>query len=427
MLKRNILGNTALMSALASAGLLIVSAGANAADSLEAALKESKAQLNLRPRYENVTQESLVPGSSSIHSDAFTLKTRLTFTTGSFFDTLAVLEFDDVTSLKDEDYADGAGNGQQGPVIADPEGTEINQAYLSFKGLDKTDLRYGRQRILLDNERFVGGVGWRQNEQTYDSVTIYNTSVAGLTAFLGHIYNVNRIFGEASTLNAGRFHMDSNLLNVKYDFQGIGALSGYYYDLDYLEELPGASTRTMGVRFAGSAKVEAFTLGYELEYATQSENADNPADFDVDYYLLSGTVGVGAFTFGLAQEVLGADEDAGVAFSTPLATLHKFQGWADMFLGTPAAGIEDTYVTFKVVLPMGMDVVAMYHMFESDIDTANGETGYGDEFDVALTKKFANGASVMLKYADFSGEGDAAFANLRNDVSKTWIMLNYAI
>lgn len=421
MLKRNILGNTALISALASAGLLTVPAGANAADSLEAALKESTAKLSFRPRYENVTQESPAPGASPAHSDAFTLKTRLTFTTGSFFDTSAVLEFDDVTALKDEDYNDTAGNGQDNPAIADPEGTEVNQVYLSYKGLDKTDIRYGRQRILLDNERFVGGVGWRQNEQTYDSLSVTNTSIPNLTGFLAHLYNVNRITGEDA--DNGRYHMDSTLLNLKYAIAGVGAVSGYYYDLDYLEELPAASSKTMGVRFAGSTKLDPVTLGYEAEYATQSESADNPTDFDADYYLLGASVTFDIFTVGIAQEVLGADEDAGVAFSTPLATLHKFQGWADQFLATPNTGIEDTYVTFKVVLPMGMDLLAMYHQFESDADRAD-DNEYGDEIDVALTKKFSNGATIQLKYVDFSGNEDGLKTD---DVSKVWVMATYEI
>lgn len=427
MVNRNILGNTALISALIGTGLLAVPVGANAADSIEAALKESKTQLSLRPRYENVTQESLATGDTT-HSDAVTLKTRLTFTTGSFFDTSAVLEFDDITALKDEDYNDGAGNGQDGPVIADPELTEVNQVYLSYKGLDKTDIRYGRQRILLDNERFVGGVGWRQNEQTFDAVSVGNTSLAGLTGYLAHLYNVNRIFGEDSVgANVGEYHMDSYLLNLKYAFDGVGALSGYYYDLDYLDVAPALSTKTMGVRFAGSTKLDPVTLGYEVEYATQSESGENATEFDADYYLVSANVGISGFGFGLAQEVLGADDDAGRAFATPLATLHKFQGWADLFLATPAAGIEDTYVTFTAGLPMGMSFMAMYHIFEADGETSNGESSYGDEIDVSLTKKFSNGATIMLKYADFSGEEDAAYANLRNDVSKVWVMATYAI
>ena len=431
MANSKMLRKTALFTALASTGMFALPNGAMAADTLEAALKESKTQLLLRPRYENVTQESLVTDDVQ-HSDAFTLKTRLTFTTGSFFDTSVLLEFDDTTALKDEDYSDGAGNGQAGPVIADPELTEINQVYLSYKGLDKTDFRYGRQRILLDNERFVGGVGWRQNEQTYDAVSVANTSIPGLTGFLAHVYNVNRIFGEDSTsANVGEYHTDTTLLNVKYAFEGIGALSGYYYDLDYLEVAPALSTKTMGVRFAGSTKLDPVTLGYEVEYATQSESGDSTKDFDADYYLVSATVGFDVFTFGIAQEVLGADDgakiagaDANVAFTTPLATLHKFQGWADLFLATPEFGIEDTYVTFKAGLPMGMELLAMYHIFESDIDTNVDENSYGNEIDVALSKKFSNGATLMLKYADFSGEEDGLF---KTDVSKVWVMATYAI
>ena len=426
MANSNLLGKTALISALAGTGLFAFPMGAMAADTLADALKESKTQLMLRPRYENVNQEDLTTDVKN-SSDAFTLKTRLTFTTGSFFDTSAVLEFDDVTSLKDEDYNDGAGNGGASPVIADPVGTEVNQAYLSYKGLDKTDFRYGRQRILLDNERFVGGVGWRQNEQTYDSFSVTNTSVPGLTGFLARIYTVHRIFGDDSTANAGLYSMDTNLLNVKYDIPVVGSLTGYYYDLDYLEAAPALSTKTMGLRLSGAAKLDPVTLGYELEYAKQSETGDNPTEFDANYYLISSTITYDVFTFGIAQEVLGADEDAGKSFATPLATLHKFQGWADMFLGTPAAGVQDSYATFKVGLPMNMGLIAMYHSFESDVDTPTGENSYGSEFDVAFTKKFDFGATVMLKYADFSGEEKAAYAGLRNDVTKFWLMATYAI
>ena len=45
-------------------------------------------------------------------------------------------------------------------------------------------------------------------------------------------------------------------------------------------------------------------------------------------------------------ELLGSD-DGKVAFNTPLATKHKFNGWADKFLGTPKEGLEDVYLTAK--------------------------------------------------------------------------------
>lgn len=388
-----------------------------AADSLEGALKESTAKLSFRPRYENVE----VPAGTS---EALTLKTRLTFSTGSFYDVSAVLEFDDVTSLKSVDYLDGT-NGLSGPAIVDPEGTEVNQAYLSYKGLDSTELKWGRQRILLDNQRFIGGVAWRQNEQTYGSFAASNSSVENLDLFYGYIFNVNRIWGEQATPPLGRNAHETHLLNAKYTIDGLGAISAYYYDIDN-QDLAALSNATMGVRFAGDMAFDSFKLGYELEYADQQESGDAP-DYSADYFLASVSGTMSGFTLGVAHEVLGADTDINKGFTTSLATLHKFQGWADKFLGTPGTGIEDTYITFKAGLPMGMAFTAIFHDFESAEDTGILGSDFGSEIDVSLAKKFSNGASLLLKYADFSGEKDAAHTPAQTDVTKIWIMATYAI
>ncbi|MEE2730443.1 MAG: alginate export family protein [Pseudomonadota bacterium] len=415
----------AISSILGAMGIAIPF-NAMAADSLEGALKESTTKLNLRPRYENV--EAVTAAGDESRSEAATLRTRLTFTTGSFYDFSAVLEFDDVTSLKDVDYFDGV-NSKDGPIIPDPEGTEVNQAYLAYSGLADTKFIWGRQRILLDNQRFVGGVGWRQNEQTYDAFSIANSSIPGLSAFYANISNVNRIFGEQATPDVvpaarlGDHTEETNLLNVGYTIDGIGKISAYYYDIDNLDAV-GLSNTSMGVRFAGATEMDAIKLDYELEWAEQEETGDNPTEYTADYTLISLSGTMSGFTLGLAQETLGADDDAGVGFTTSLATLHKFQGWADVFLATPGTGVEDMYVTFKAGLPMGMSFIAMYHEFESAEDVAAGTSSdFGSEIDMALSKKFSNGATLLLKYADFSG-GDDYFTT---DVTKVWVMAEYAI
>ena len=420
------------ISSLLSAMGIAVPYNAMAADTLEGALKESTAKLSLRPRYEKVDTEALATGDEG-SAEAFTLKTRLTYTTGSFFDVSALLEFDDVTSLKSVNYNDGV-NGKTGPGIVDPEGTEVNQAYLSYKGLSDTDFKWGRQRILLDNQRFVGGVGWRQNEQTYDAFSVGNTSIPGLSAFYANISNVNRIVGEQSA--AGDHTQDTNLLNVGYEFAGIGKLSAHYYDIDNKDNAALAN-ETMGVRFAGATDLDALKIAYELEWADQEETGDGTVEYSADYTLISVMGTMSGFSLGIAQEVLGGDTDATViatgadaqkGFTTSLATLHKFQGWADVFLATPGTGIEDMYVTFKAGLPMGMTFIAVYHDFESSEDVADGfSSDFGSEIDVALTKKFSNGATLQLKYADFSGEEDAAYGNATSDVSKLWFTATYAI
>src|SRR5688500_6320652 len=70
-----------------------------------------------------------------------------------------------------DDYNDTLpGNGVEPfPTVADPENLELNRLQVSYMK-DGTGVTVGRQRIVLDNERFVGNVGWRQNEQTFDAV-----------------------------------------------------------------------------------------------------------------------------------------------------------------------------------------------------------------------------------------------------------------
>ncbi len=416
------MGKTIALTSLLSSLGLAVPYNAMAAETLAEALKESTTKLSLRPRYERVDEDSATVDNVS---EALTLQTRLTFTTGNFYDVSAVLEFDDVTALMPVSYNDGAGSGEPGPVIADPEGTEVNQAYLSYTGLESTDFRWGRQRILLDNQRFVGGVGWRQNEQTYDAFSVGNKSISNLSVFLARISNVNRIFGENSTANPGDLSQETYLLNLGYKVGEVGSLVYYYYDIDSLTAgSENLSNKTMGLRFSGATALSEVKLGYELEFAQQSESGDSTLDYSADYYHVGVSGTMSGFTLGIAQELLGADGTDG-KFITPLATLHKFQGWADVFLITPAQGIKDTYLTFKAGLPWGMGLTAMYHMFESDEDTTATTNDFGTEIDVALDKKFSNGVTVLLKYADFSGEEGSG--DYDKDVEKFWLMATYAI
>ena len=60
--------------------------------------------------------------------------------------------------------------------------------------------------------------------------------------------------------------------------------------------------------------------------------------------LSRGSLSFGPLGFKAGYEVLEGAPTGGLAFVTPLATLHKFQGWADKFLATPASGIEDAYI-----------------------------------------------------------------------------------
>ncbi len=102
--------------------------------------------------------------------------------------------------------------------------------------------------------------------------------------------------------------------------------------------------------------------------------------------------------------------DNGVGFSTPLATLHKFQGFAEKFLSTPANGIEDKYLKLGYKLDQ-LELMAFYHW----LDAAEGEADYGKELDLQLSYNLNAQHAVLLKYADYQAN------SLHTDTSKFWL------
>ncbi len=90
---------------------------------------------------------------------------------------------------------------------------------------------------------------------------------------------------------------------------------------------------------------------------------------------------MGAVTVKAGWEVLEGNARDG-QFSTPLATLHKFNGWADKFLRTPTDGLEDLYLSLSGTAGK-VAWTAVYHDFSAD----EGGAGYGEEIDLQVTCK----------------------------------------
>ena len=221
-----------LLSSFSSAPVL-------AEDTISEAITGGEAKLNLRYRYEFVDQDGFTEDAN-----ASTIRARLNYTTGDFSGWLAFLEFDALGEVLFDDFNSGAGTSPdrtQFPVVADPEGTDLNQAYLQY-AKENVTVRVGRQRINLDNQRFVGGVGWRQNEQTYDSISVTFKPVEATQLFYSYINKVNRIFGD--DVPAGDHDNNTHLLNLSHKFSK-GKLTGYYYGLDN-DDLAVFSTDTFG-------------------------------------------------------------------------------------------------------------------------------------------------------------------------------------
>jgi len=189
-----------------------------------------------------------------------------------------------------------------------------------------------------------------------------------------------------------------------------------------VEDAHAFATETYGARFNAKHKLsEKNKLLFTAEWATQTDYGgySDQTNFDANYYTLSGSFKSKAFTSTLGYEVLeGNSASGGESFRTPFATLHKFNGWADQFLGTPAAGLEDIYVNVSSKFG-GFKVMLVYHDFSSE----DGSDDYGSEVDISVSRSLSKKASVLLKYADYSADDEANSVLGKVDTQKIWLML----
>ena len=397
---------TALISAYVVAALTSVGAYADSAPVI-GAVRESKPIIDLRLRSESVDQAGMAEDA-----DALTLRARLGFETGKAYDTSFLAEGDFLTPF-DSHYNSTVNGKTAYPIVADAETYEINRLQLTNTSLADTTITFGRQRINLDDQRFVGNVGWRQNEQTYDGLRVVNKSVKNLTVDVTYLDQVNRVFGKDSPV--GRYHGDNYLANVSYQLP-LGKLTGFAYLTDF-DEAPRDSAQTLGMRFTGEKPVQKVKVAWLLSWAQQTERANNPLNFSEDFYTAEFTGTFRQYSLGVGYEVMEGNGVRG--FSTPLATLHKFDGWADKFLTTPPNGLERRYVTLGyttkgVGVLETVSATAVYHQFDSN----RLNIDYGSEVDLQLQAKYQR-FNFLLKYADYNA---AAFAT---DTHKYWVELDY--
>ena len=361
--------------------------------------------LNARLRYEHVDQD----GFSST-ANAYTLRTALGFETAKWEGFSGTLEFEDVTPLFEENYNSTTNGKTQYPLVVDPSGAEINQGFLEYSGSPAWNVKFGRQRINLDNQRFVGAVSWRQNEQTFDALQVAALDLGGIEAKYIYVDNVNRVNGEDSAV--GDLPSQTNLVHVACGIGPVGTLTAYAYLLES-DPFPTTSTDTYGARLAGKHAPQG-RLGFQwaAEFASQRDAGDNPNHVEQDYLLGELGASLKGFTLLLGNEILGGSGNAGDAFQTPLATLHAFNGWADKFLTTPDDGLNDAYVSLEAQLAK-FRCQAVWHDFQAD----HGSDDYGTELDLSISYPLRKEATLGIKYADYDAEDFAT------DTLKFWIWL----
>lgn len=389
--------------------------------------------IETRLRYEGVDQDGFTRDA-----DAVTLRMRAggEVSSGPF----AFLAEAEGTLAIDESYNSGVNGKTLYPVVADPETVEANRVQLQYR-TKPLIVTLGRQRINLDDQRFVGSVAWRQNEQTFDAVRVEYMGVENLKLDLTYAVSARTIWGSEGSnftvpqLRPTRIDGDNLFANLSYKTK-VGTFTAFAYLIDQDEPvlaLRRNSSQTYGARLVGALPLaKNVKLNYLASYARQSDYADNPVDYSADFAVAELGLDISAFKLTAGYELLGSDASApgsaaGFAFQTPFATLHKFNGWADKFLTTPATGIQDYYGGIAYTVPklgkMGPLVASfIYHRFSSDRLSIH----YGDEYNAQLTLKIDKHLSALVKYADYERKGIASFAG-DADTKKFWAQIDYAL
>ena len=205
--------------------------------------------------------------------------------------------------------------------------------------------------------------------------------------------------------------MHTDILHGAFTGLPGGTLVAYAYLLD-LRQSSALSTQTIGARYAGHTQAgDAWSVLYTAEYAHQSDYGNNPSSFNLNYWRAELGTGVHGATVKAGYEVLGSNGTNSV--STPLATLHAMNGWADQFLATPAQGLEDLFVTFSGAVK-SVGLTAVYHSFKPN----KGGGDFGSELDISAKRPINKIYTVLLKYAGYRAGNSGGYV----DTDKVWLM-----
>ena len=391
----------------------------------------------VKARYESVDVENDTRMNANAYTARFTLGLETTLlgingltmkVDGTTVQTLGGTKYD-------SDALSGLGDARY-EVVADAEQTRFTQGYLQYK-MGATTAKVGRQLVNLDNQRFIGSVDWRQMPQSLDTVSVANTSIPGLNLYGAYVYSYDAIFDRRTQ------DSKSLILNASYKVSDMLKITAYDYMLS-LENFSGIPTSTStnfaadtyGLSLTGDVPAGAVKISYHGEYAKQTDSTFKTTTTNVEaqnnasYYNLEATASMMGVSLGAGQEFLSgaATGDGKTKFQTPLATLHKFNGTADMFLATPSGGLVDTYYTLGYNGGTLGSALGTYHSFETDV-AMGGNTDLGSELDLQYSNAIpgVKGLKGLVKAAFYDGGNvnTGATSNYTKDKDVLWIELDY--
>ncbi|VGO22742.1 alginate export family protein [Pontiella sulfatireligans] len=334
-------------------------------------------------------------------ANAFLSRTRISYLTGDYRGFSAFVQAQYVGPLNDT----FSPKNNKYDTVADPEEFRFHQAYLAYTGYD-SHARIGAQEIILDNARFIGNVGWRLNAQSFNAGSIANESVENLKLYYAYADSINQINGE--TNDDRQYHM----FNGEYRLTENNQVSAFAYLQRNDEDGSGPDQLdTFGARNWGQSD----NLNYDFMVALQRH---------AFYGHAFGEAVLDRVNIGGGIEYISGGDDSNDRFQTLNGTAHKFNGWADQFLGTGGgleAGLIDAYGQVSATVLEKLNLLGVYHYFHTAHKTDSGFDGdYGQEFDLQAKYSVCKNFDVLAKCAYYI-KGDNHAGNTTADETVFWL------
>ena len=295
-------------------------------------------------------------------------------------------------------------------LIADTESSRFTKLYVQ-KSFGDVNVIFGDRPINLGNQRFVGSVNWRQMPQTFGALSAETDINENAHVYGAVLFKRNGVT-QATTKE---YNTGSLLLNGTYKVSDSLNLEAYGYLIE-------DTHNTLGIKGKGSVSIGMENpVSYEVEVAVQADPSITTdaysGDVSTKYYRVEAESKLKSVSFGLGFESFGDKDSGTTGFSTPLATLHKFNGWSDVMASRAATGdangFSDLFVSVGLNDVIGMPSLS-YHVFNS----VTNDIEYGSEIDFSVSKKVSDRLTLSAKAAIFSA-GDASALS---DTNKFWIM-----
>jgi hypothetical protein len=421
------------LGALATGLVGISAAQAAPADtSLLGAITGGKPMLEVRTRYEHWDQTKTA--TLTENGQQLTTRARFGWETASYKNFKALVDFENVTWLGPVRFAITANGGPplngadkaKYPAINDPEGTELNRLQLAWTPSKAAQVTLGRQRIQLDDSRFVAAAPWRQDEQTFDAVRI-DIDKGRLKGTYVYADKVNRTLAELRDWDS-----DSHFVNFGWTFAPELRVQALVYAFDF-EQAPASSNITKGLRATGKRKVGPYEIAYTATFARQTDWRHRTTAFELDYAGFDISATRGPFTLKAAHDSLEGDGVRG--FGSAIGAAHGVNGWADAWSAGGGVknfpdGLEDTNFTLTMKpkwswLPSKSEILVRHHDFNNNRTNVD----LGHEWNLMYAAPISQHWSMQWKYADFNRVKTVPRGAMAPPASRTkwWLTIEYKL